>query len=354
MKEKHIFAGNNTAAGFYSCFNYLFNPEELDRIYILKGGPGVGKSSFMKKFAAKMLEKNQPVEYIHCSSDNNSLDGIIIPGLKTAFVDGTAPHTIDPKIPGAVDEIVNLGSFLDNLQLEKHKHQIMQINQTKARLYKSAYRYLQASGIISEEINSLYDQFIDIKKFNSMCMEAIDNLFDDNAELKKTAKIRKMFLEAYTADGYISYADSLCQNKRVWAVVGESTNYTSEFLKKIADEAVKKGYDIELFCMPLTPDKLKHIYIPEMNLVVTGTESYVASGFEKEFDIHGIMDTGSLRTHISEIENNLHLYDLLNKNALEKLSETKKYHELLEIFYVNSMNFNGVDECFNSIFNRYT
>ncbi len=65
MKEKHIFAGNNTAVGFYSYFDYLFNPEELDRIYILKGGPGVGKSSFMKKFAAKMLEKNYPVEYIH-------------------------------------------------------------------------------------------------------------------------------------------------------------------------------------------------------------------------------------------------------------------------------------------------
>ncbi|HAQ42286.1 MAG TPA: hypothetical protein DCM73_16655 [Clostridiales bacterium] len=137
-------------------------------------------------------------------------------------------------------------------------------------------------------------------------------------------------------------------------MVGESTNYTSEFLKRIADEAVKRGYDVELFCVPLTPDKLKHVYIPEMNLIVTGTENYVTNSFEKVFDIHGIMDTDNLKTHISEIENNLHLYDLLIKNALEKLSETKKYHELLEIFYVNSMNFNGVDECFDSIFNRYT
>lgn len=353
MKEKHIFAGNNTAGGFYSCFNYVFDPAELNHIYILKGGPGVGKSSFMKKFAAEMVTKNFSVEYIHCSSDNESLDGIIVPDLKIAFVDGTAPHTIDPVIPGAVDEIINLGAFLNSHQLEKHKHQIIQTNQTKTRLYKSAYRYLEAAGIISEEINSLYDQFIDVKKFSEMCNKAIDKLYCDDISTK-TPKIKKMFLESYTANGYVSHTKAMCQNRRVWAVIGENTNYTSEFLKKIADEAVKKGYDVELYLRPLTPDKLQHVYIPELNLMVISSESYVTNGFEEVFDIHGIMDTDNLRTHISEIENNLHLHEMLIKNALEKLSETKKYHELLEVFYINTMNFNGVDECFNSILNRYT
>lgn len=354
MKEKHVFAGSNTAGGFYSCFEFLFNPDELSHIYILKGGPGVGKSSFMKKFAAEMSKKNYDLEYIHCSSDNDSLDGIIIPELKTAFVDGTAPHTIDPKIPGAVDEIINLGAFLDSRQLEKHKHQIVQINSTKSRLYKSAYRHLQAAGIISEEINSLYGQFIDIQKFNSMCDEAIDKLFHDGGNLKKASRIRKMFSEAYTAKGYGNYTKALCQNKSMWAVIGENTDYTSEFLKKISDEAVKRGYDTELFLTPLTPDKLKHVCIPEMNLIVISSESYADNGFEEIFDMQVIMDTDNLRTHISEIENNLHLLDLLIKNALEKLSEAQKYHELLEVFYINSMDFNGADECFNSIIHKYT
>lgn len=354
MKEKHVFAGNNTAGGFYSCFDYVFNPAELNRVYILKGGPGVGKSSFMKNFAAEMIKKNFSVEYIHCSSDNESLDGIIIPELKIAFVDGTAPHTIDPSIPGAGDEIINLGAFLNNNQLEKHKHQIMQINQNKSCLYKSAYRYLQASGIISEEINSLYDKFINVKKFSEMCNEAIDKLFHDNISLKKTAKIKKMFLEAYTANGYVKHTHTMCQDKRIWAVIGENTNYTSKFLKKIADEAVKRGYDAELYLRPLTPDKLQHIFIPELNLMVISSESYVTNGFEEVFDIHGIMDTDNLRIHISEIENNLHLNEILIKNALEKLSETKKYHELLEVFYINNMDFNSVNECLKRILSKYT
>lgn len=354
MKEKHVFAGNNTEVGFYSCFDHVFNPAELNHLYILKGGPGVGKSSFMKKFAAEMVKKDFSVEYIHCSSDNESLDGIIIPELKIAFVDGTAPHTIDPAIPGAVDEIVNLGAFLNGSQLEKHRHQIMQINQTKSCLYKSAYRYFKAAGIISEEINSLYGKFINIKKFNEVCNEAINKLYHDDISLKKSSKIKKMFLESYTANGYVKHTQTMCQDKRICAVIGENTNYTSEFLKKIADEAVKRGYDVELYLRPLTPDKLQHVFIPELNMMAISSESYVTNGFEEVFDIHGIMDTDNLRTRISEIENNLHLHEMLIKDALEKLSETKKYHELLEVFYINSMDFNSVDECFNSILNRYT
>lgn len=354
MKEKHIFAGNNTSKGFYSFFDSIFTPEDLNHFYILKGGPGVGKSSFMKKFAAEMAKKNYSIEYIHCSSDNESLDGIIIQELKLAFVDGTAPHTIDPSIPGAVDEIINLGEFLNSSQLEKHKHQIMQINKSKSRLYKSAYRYLQAAGIISEEINSLYDQFINIKKFNEMCNEAINKLFEDNIYLQKTSKIIKGFSEAYTANGYINRTKALCQGKKVWAVIGENTNYTSEFLTKIKSEAIKRGYDVELYHMPLNPDKLQHIFIPEMNLFVISSESYVTNGFEEVFDIHSIMDTDNLRAHISEIENNLHLHELTVKYALEKLAETKKYHELLEVFYINSMDFTKVEEVFNNILNKYT
>lgn len=353
MKEKHYYAGGNTANGFHSFFAHVFDPNELDHLYILKGGPGVGKSSFMKKLGAKMQENGHFVEYIHCSSDNDSLDGIKIPDLKIAFVDGTAPHTLDPSLPGAVDEIMNLGEFLDSKQLEKHKHQIVQINQSKSRLYKSAYRYLQAAGIISDEINSLYDQFINLNKFNAMCSEATEKLFQNYALLKKTPKTKKLFSEAYTANGYISHTKSLCQSKRMWAVIGENTNYTSEFLKKIAEEATKKGYSTELYCMPLKPDKIQHVIIPEMNLAVVSSESYTTNGFEEVFDIHGIMDTDNLRTHISEIENSLHLFDLLIRNALEKLSETKKYHELLEVFYINSMNFSGVDERFNEIMSMY-
>lgn len=46
----------------------------------------------MKHVGAEMLDKSYDLEYLHCSSDSNSLDGVKVPELKIAFIDGTAPH----------------------------------------------------------------------------------------------------------------------------------------------------------------------------------------------------------------------------------------------------------------------
>ena len=348
MKEKHVFAGNNTSEGFFSYFEHLLKPEEAKHIYILKGGPGIGKNHFMKKFADKMTEKNHSIEYIHCSSDNVSLDGILIPELKILLVDGTAPHTIDPVIPGAVDEIINLGAFLDVHKLYKHKAAIIQINKAKSNIYKSAYRYLKAAGIIYDEISSIYDLYVDLDKFNEMCEKAVTKLFAHSYG-NKSGNIRKLFTESFTANGYISHTELFFQDNEVWAVAGKDTNYSSVFLDRILNEAVKKGYTAECYYKPLSPKKLQHIYLPEKKLIIVTAETLMNEKYDEVFDIHSIIDPDSIKKRISEIEKNLHLYDLLIKNALDKLSETKKMHDLLEVFYADCMNFDDVDKCFEKI-----
>ena len=45
---KKYFAAANTEKGFCSLFGEIFAPEELSWLYIIKGGPGTGKSTFMR------------------------------------------------------------------------------------------------------------------------------------------------------------------------------------------------------------------------------------------------------------------------------------------------------------------
>lgn len=94
---KNVFLGGNTSQGFYSFYDYLA-PINAKKIYVIKGGPGVGKSSIMKSIGKEVAKKNIPIEFCWCSSDNNSLDGIYIPSLKVAMVDGTAPQSGVPTI----------------------------------------------------------------------------------------------------------------------------------------------------------------------------------------------------------------------------------------------------------------
>ncbi|AOT68579.1 ATPase [Geosporobacter ferrireducens] len=90
-KIKRVFPGGNTAKGFYSYYDNIIG-KEANQLFIIKGGPGVGKSSFMKKIGYEMIEKGYDVEFHQCSSDNGSLDGVVVPALKVAIIDGTAPQ----------------------------------------------------------------------------------------------------------------------------------------------------------------------------------------------------------------------------------------------------------------------
>ena len=92
--EKNFFIGANTSSAFIDCAAQRL--KSLDKLFIIKGGPGCGKSTFMKAIADAANDAGYDVERVLCSADPDSLDGIFIPELHIAYVDGTAPHAAVP------------------------------------------------------------------------------------------------------------------------------------------------------------------------------------------------------------------------------------------------------------------
>ena len=94
MEENSVnyFLGANSRYGFYSLYDGLTDPGLGESRLIIKAGPGGGKSTYMKRLAADIASSGEPVEYIWCSGDPDSLDGIRVPRFGVAVVDGTAPH----------------------------------------------------------------------------------------------------------------------------------------------------------------------------------------------------------------------------------------------------------------------
>ena len=72
------FAAANTFSGFKSNFKSVFAPEKFDRIFIIKGGPGTGKSTLMKRIGEYFAPKRYEVTRFLCSSDTSSLDGLTV------------------------------------------------------------------------------------------------------------------------------------------------------------------------------------------------------------------------------------------------------------------------------------
>jgi len=85
-KARHYFPGNNTPEGFFSYYHYILRQREAEKIWCIKGGPGVGKSTFMRRIGENMLLEGHDVDFLHCSSDNDSLDGIVLRDLKISLI----------------------------------------------------------------------------------------------------------------------------------------------------------------------------------------------------------------------------------------------------------------------------
>ena len=107
--NRTLFPGAMGPDGFISCFDHLLDEAHLKRKLILKGGPGVGKSTFMRRVHAALCPENEAATLYFCSGDPDSLDAVAVPHAGLLILDGTAPHIVDPEIPGARDSIINHG-----------------------------------------------------------------------------------------------------------------------------------------------------------------------------------------------------------------------------------------------------
>ncbi|HRW12307.1 MAG TPA: hypothetical protein P5549_04220 [Syntrophomonas sp.] len=120
---RHLFPGANSCYGFFSFYDQIVPPQVKTKV-ILKGGPGTGKSTFMKSIADDLGSQQIEAECHWCSSDNNSLDAVVGGHGQVCILDGTSPHVVDPRYPGAVDRIINLGEYWDASLLKKNRADI--------------------------------------------------------------------------------------------------------------------------------------------------------------------------------------------------------------------------------------
>lgn len=155
MAVTQYFLGGNTAAGFVSYYDGFCSGAE-DFLWVIKGGPGCGKSSFMKTVGQAAQDAGLYVEYVLCSGDPASVDGVYFPALHMGYVDGTAPHTLEVATPGAAGLYLDLGQFYDYAALKKERRTIEALQSRYRALYRAAYEKLAAvsSGAAAPVISS--------------------------------------------------------------------------------------------------------------------------------------------------------------------------------------------------------
>ncbi len=343
------FAGGNTAEGFASFFPFVLPEESCKRMFYIKGGPGVGKSSFMKVIGAEMEAEGYDVEYFFCSGDPESLDAVTIPALGVGIMDATAPHSYDPAIPGARDTLISLGDYLDEEAMSPFLPEIAHIGKHISMYYRDCYCYLGAAMKLksishtSEIRDNIYmEKSLAMKRAHQLTEQYLLNC----AETEQTTinseigSVRKLFGEAYTHMGYISYVAAL-PRKRTVLLLEPDMCRLDILLQELMERAVRQNIDVIALCHPLKPALLSHLYMPEEQLLFTSDESLR--------DIAEICDLHPSKSipyeHTLQEQN----YEKLIHYAVNQLKSAKKAHDELETYYVKHMDFDRVSEKLNEV-----
>lgn len=344
---KRMFAGANTSTGFRSFYNFLIG-SEAHRLIVLKGGPGVGKSTFIRHVADALIKSGYLVELFHCSSDPDSLDGMAVPELETAIVDGTAPHIVDPRYPGAVDEIVYLGDFWDESAIRSSRGQIIAVSKEASRMFARAYRFLRTAGDVLDDWSEANTEALDTGKANIIASQTIQSLLGSGRDASTPGQTRQLFASAITPDGFVNYLDTLVAScKDVYVVKGGPGTGKSTLLRRLADEALRRGLDIEMFHCSLNPSSVEHVIIPQIGAaVITSVEPHEWSLREQDtvVDMDSCLDSDVVSRNETITEYDRTLMNQAMDRAVHFLKFARDAHRRLESYYSPNVDFEAVAE----------
>lgn len=344
-KVRKTFFGCNTAHGFHTFYDF-FPDLNNARIFIVKGGPGTGKSTFIKTVAEAMLENGYSIELQFCSLDPGSLDAVVIPEIKGVVVAATGHHVFDPANPGVVDEIINLGQFWNEEGIRIHAKEILAINNESHRLFHKVYRYLGAAALIQDNIEDDYAIFLNMGKLNQATEKLTRSLLEGMEISDCVGKERHLFVSSITSEGHISHTETIANgDTRIIALRGGGVKTRSEILSRIAEEGKRRGHLVHYYHYPLNHHFIEQVMIPQSNTLISANSDLLAyNGNVEIFDLNGFLDS---RFHelSSDVDSVHQKFVRILDDAVQSLSLTRETHSQLEQYYISNMNFQAVDQC---------
>ena len=312
-------------------------------MYIIKGGSGTGKSTLMKKLAAKAEEIGGVCERFYCSSDPTSLDGIIanMPnGKRIAMLDGTAPHTHDPKYPGAAEAIVDLGKYWCEDILKGQREEIITLSDKKACLFGEAYGYFgAASTLLLSSINEARGALL-FDKLNAACERLLMQRMHECKVKGSAGAVSIRGLSALSTHGEVHF-NSFDDAEKV-CLVNDLYDTAPLLFEAMLDTALKLGLNVCRAPIPLMPEFTEALYFPELSLsIVSHTEKSDVKLLNMSRFIQRDLLSGEMRVHRRLIRKSA--YELL-ETGLARLSEVRTVHGELEKIYIGAMDFTRLGE----------
>ncbi|MCE5235097.1 MAG: hypothetical protein LLF87_03480 [Eubacteriales bacterium] len=332
-----FFLASKTERGFVSYFERLLGPGGYAAV-ILKGGPGSGKSTLMKKAGRALLAMGHVVEFIPCASDPDSLDAIIDRTARRVMIDGTAPHMVDPVYPGARDTLLNAGEAWDDALLREHAREIIRLSDEVNDCHAQASAYLAAAGALMNRCRAIAARYVDEAAVRAAA--ALDLPRGEGAACESEYRL----LSAVSVGRVAFFHETLgalCAD--VTAVSDEWGAASGRLLARVIAAAREANQRMILCPCSLIAQKTDHVLLPGAGMAFTCANRFhdapAARRIEGLYKPVPEREADAMRTLL------FHASELVARAQLQ-VALSKDIHDELERFYVEAMDFSKLDAFF--------
>lgn len=324
---RHYFAEGLTTRGYISLLpNMMVN---WKRTYVLMGGPGTGKSTIIKVLGLEFLDRGYKVDFLRSARDPDSVTGFILPETGLGMLDVLEVSPLRWRAPGLVERFIDMSVFCDRNKLEKHRLQILEMEedlyQTQLSLEeKLAEAYgkrpelcshvTQHEGLVSDATNR-YQLYREDASPWPLAIHALQKL--------QRSVVNPCFLHGLTAQGWVNLSCHFLADFDQIRLEGEDT---SDAINWILREAQQLGQVIEIVLHPLNPDEVIGIVFPERNLAIW------------QGDPNKLTDQG--------------LSPVLGEKLIETLTHWQQQRSQLKSIYMDSVDFAQIDQLREDLLNE--
>ncbi len=341
-----FFLGANGPKGFYSKFDQLFNYKEGCRCVLLKGGPGTGKSTVLKKTAAVLNQKGLSTELIYCTADTDSLDAVITEDGRFCALDATLPHAVEPKYPGAYEETLNLSDCWNSGVLKEKTEKIIYLFDRNRALHAKARKYIAAAGELLEEAAQLSLETLIPEKIAHTAGRICAKEFGKKRRFPGKEKLR--FLSAITDKGVFVFENTpklICD--KIYVLEDDCGAASRIFMNTVRRIALDHGLDIITCRCGIFPgEKNEHIFIPELRLgfMTSNRRHPVTAQPYRVIHARRFIDGKQAGLHKLRIKFSLRTAAELIREAADCMREAKIVHDSLEREYSAAMDFDFLNK----------
>ncbi len=348
-----FFLGANTPEGFHSLFSELYDANDGWNAYIIKGGPGTGKSGLMKNLAAAADQAGLSAERVICSSDPDSIDAVIIPQLRVSIADGTAPHVIEPQYPGAVEQLVNLGEYWNTAAMRENAEKIIELTKMNKLLHRRCTGFIAAAGSLLADSRRLACSCVIKEKAERYALRFVSR---ELGTLNGTGKEYKRFLSAVTPKGYYTNTQTVPElSDRIFMLCDEFGGVSSVLMPLIKKYALANGHKVISCLNPFDPNGApEQLIFPEKRVAVLTSNRLHPFKEISARNIHSkrFTDTEELAKKKHRLSFNSKAFSELLGEAVSLLQGAKATHDRLEALYISEMSFEGVNQKCESLKNE--